>query len=179
MNHQDHVNLLRGAVDRRGGCWADFGSGEGAFTLALRDLVGPEGEIFSVEKDRARLDRQQRDFQTRFPDSRVHFVEADFTRPLELLPLDGFVMANALHFFRDKERLLRQLGGYLKPQGCLVLVEYNVDVGNSWVPYPMAFEAFERLAVRAGFTRPSLLTTVPSRFLHEIYSALAFKAGDS
>ena len=38
MDHNDHVNLLRPADLNRGGLWADFGAGSGAFTLALREL---------------------------------------------------------------------------------------------------------------------------------------------
>ena len=38
MDHTDHVNLLRDAVGL-GGTWADFGSGTGAFTLALAELI--------------------------------------------------------------------------------------------------------------------------------------------
>jgi SAM-dependent methyltransferase len=174
MNHQDHVNLLRRAVPRDSGPWADFGSGDGAFTLALRDLTGPDTEIFSIEKNTARLDQQQRNFAIKFPQSNIHFLHADFTRPLDLPPLAGLVIANTLHFFRDQEKLLRQLRAYLKKEGRLVLVEYNTDLGNPWVPYPLSFETFRRLAVRAGFTEPELIATVPSGFLRQIYSALTF-----
>ncbi len=176
MDHHDQVSLLRRAVSGPGGRWADLGSGDGAFTLALRDLAGPDAEIFSVDRDRDRLDRQRASFAARFPRSNVHFIRADFTQPLELPPLDGLVMANSLHFFRDKIALLRQVGAYLKDQGRLVVVEYNVDSGNVWVPHPFSFETFRRLAASAGFAEPPLLATVPSRFLHEIYSALTFKA---
>jgi hypothetical protein len=36
---------LRDGVPEPGGVWADLGSGEGAFTLALADLLGPGGRI--------------------------------------------------------------------------------------------------------------------------------------
>ncbi len=45
MNHDDHVALLRGGIAQPGGVWADFGSGTGAFTLALAELIGPTGVI--------------------------------------------------------------------------------------------------------------------------------------
>lgn len=177
MKHQDHVHLLRRGVPAPGGCWADFGSGEGAFTLALRELAGPEAELYSVEKERSRLEQQERNFRAMFPPpegaARLRLIQGDFTRPLDLPPLDGFVMANSLHFFRDKEGLLRRLRGYLKPGGRLLLVEYNVDRGNPWVPHPLSFPSFRTVAARAGFSDPELLATVPSHFLREIYSALA------
>ncbi len=174
MNHQDHVNLLRAAIPpSREGAWADFGSGAGAFTLALRDLVGPDTEIFSVEQDESSLDQQQRNFLIRFPQSNIQFLHADFTQPLDLPMLEGIVVANAIHFYRDKGRLLRQFREYLKPEGRLVVVEYNADRGNPWVPYPISFETLRQLTPRAGYTEAQALATVPSRFLREIYSALA------
>ncbi len=68
--------------------------------------------------------------------------------------------------------------GYLKPGGRLVLVEYNADRGNPWVPFPLAYPTWEALAARAGFVQTRLLATQPSRFLREIYSALSMKSDD-
>ena len=74
---------------------------------------------------------------------------------------------------KDKEKLLRHVRSFLKLNGALLLVEYNVDSGNPWVPYPLSFEAFRELAPRAGFSEPQLLDKAPSRFLKEFYSAAA------
>jgi SAM-dependent methyltransferase len=173
MNHRDHVNLLRPGISGKGGIWADLGSGSGAFTLALRELIGPEGEIYSIDKDGGRLREQERNFQGMFPGSNVHFRREDFTRPLDLPPLDGVVMANSLHYFRDKVPLLMNVRARLKSGGSLLLVEYNTDSGNPWVPHPLSFETFRTLAARGGFVEPRRLATIPSRFLGEIYSAAA------
>ena len=175
MDHTDHVNLLKPALPS-GGIWADFGAGAGAFTLALRELVGPEATIYAVDKDRGALRRLESAHGRRFSLA-DHLIplNQDFTRPLDLPPLDGIVMANSLHYFKDKEKVLRHVHGFLKPNGALLLVEYNVDLGNVWVPHPLSFEAYRSLAPRAGFSEPQLLATVPSSFLHEFYSALAYK----
>lgn len=176
MNHTDHVNLLRGGVPGPGGVWADFGSGRGAFTLALAELIGPGGTIYSVDKNRADLRAQEVDLRERFGDRApaVHYLAGDFTRPLDLPPLDGIVMANALHFVRSKKPVLQLLAGYLKPGGRFLLVEYNVDRGNIWVPYPLSYSTWEALSQEAGLRDTRLLRTRPSRFLREIYSALSF-----
>ncbi len=173
MNHTDHVKLLRPAIAQQGGAWADFGSGSGAFTLALRELVGADAEIFSIDQDAGRLREQERAFQRMFPNSNVDFLRADFTREMRLPPLDGIVMANALHYFKDKQPVLEHARGFLKPRGVLILVEYNVDAGNMWVPHPLSFETFQKLAPRAGFKEPRLLARAPSNFLREFYSAAA------
>lgn len=177
MDHSDHVALLRAGVEAAGSRWADFGSGAGAFSLALADLLGPEGEIYAVDKDRGALRRQEERMAARFPESTVNYRAADFTRPIDLPPLDGLVMANALHFQRDKEPVVRRLRGYLRPGGRLILVEYNVDRGNPWVPHPLSFETWRDLAERCGLVGTRLLAARPSRFLGEIYAALSFAPG--
>lgn len=171
MNHTDHVRLLRDGIPSLGGVWADLGSGGGAFTLALADLLGPTARIYSVDKDRRALREQEAAMRASFPTLAVTYLEADFTCPLDLPPLDGVVMANSLHFQRDKDSVLQRVRGYLRPGGRLLLVEYNADSGNPWVPYPLSYPAWEKLASRNGFRETRLLTTQPNRFLREIYSA--------
>jgi ubiquinone/menaquinone biosynthesis C-methylase UbiE len=174
MDHVDHVNLLKPANLPVGGTWADFGAGSGAFTLALRELIGPHADIYAVDKDRRGFNDLEKVHREKFTTSQnVHTMRADFTGALSLPPLDGIVMANSLHYFKDKEKVLRHVRSFLKMNGVLLLVEYNVDSGNMWVPYPVSFETYRSLASRAGFSEPRLLGTVPSRFLREFYSAAA------
>lgn len=175
MNHTDHVNLLKSGVPAPtpGGVWADFGSGAGAFTLALAELIGPGGVIHSVDKDAGALRAQVSEMRRRFPQVALHTHGHDYTRPLALPPLDGIVAANTLHFHRDadKLRIVRLLKDYLREGGRMLIVEYNVATGNYAVPHPLPFSAWQKLAIEAGFAHTELLSTRPSRFLHEIYSA--------
>ncbi len=176
MNHADHVALLRpGVVAGPGANWADLGAGDGAFTRALADLLGPEANIHAVDRDRRPLERGAAETARQFPGVTIVPHAADFTAALTLPPLDGLVMANSLHFMRDndKEPLLRRLRAYLKPGGRFLLVEYNADRGNLWVPHPLSYATWAALAGRAGFSRVTLLGRVPSRFLGEIFSSLA------
>ena len=173
MNHNDHVFLLRKGIPTPGGIWADLGSGSGAFTLALADLLGPTGSIYSVDKDRGALREQESAMRSHFPETTVSYSIADFTRRLDLPPLDGVVMANSLHFLREKDATLQLVRSYLKPGGRLLIVEYNVDRGNMWVPYPFSYSTWEKIAHKNGFSTVQQLATVPSRFLGGMYSACA------
>jgi ubiquinone/menaquinone biosynthesis C-methylase UbiE len=177
MDHNDHVDLLRPANLKPGGVYADFGAGSGAFTLALREVVGTDATMFAVDRDQSALGELEKSHRSRFGSTRnLILLPNDFSRPLDLPPLDGIMMANSLHFFRDREKILRHVREFLKPGGALILVEYNVDLGNLWVPHPLTFETFRALAPRAGFSEPRLLAKVPSRFLREFYSAVADRA---
>ncbi len=178
MKHADHVGLLKPANLTEGGTWADLGAGTGAFTLALRELVGAEAEIFAVDKDRGSLEQLLGEYEGRFKSvSGLHLVRADFSAGRsDLPPLDGVVMANSLHYFRDKLAVLRRVRELLKPAGTLLLVEYNVDRGNIWVPYPLSFSTYRKIAPEAGFSEPRLLATHPSSFLREFYSTMTSRA---
>ena len=96
---------------------------------------------------------------------------ADFTRDLGVAGMDGVLMANSLHFVMDKPAVLALVRSYLKPAGKLVLVEYDADRGNRWVPYPISYATWLVLAPTAGFSGTRLLGRVRSRFLNAIYSA--------
>lgn len=164
MNHADLVALLKDGVSEPGGRWADLGAGEGNFTRALVDLLGPEAHITAVDRDAGALRAIGGDIETRV---------ADFTRPLDLHDLDGVVMANSLHFVRDKQPVLEAVRRMLRPGGRLIIVEYGTDRGNPWVPHPFTFEQWEKMAAQAGFRSTRLLKTIPSRWLGSMYSAVS------
>jgi ubiquinone/menaquinone biosynthesis C-methylase UbiE len=175
VNHSDLVGLLRDAVTDRGGRWADLGAGEGAFTLALADLLGPGTHITAVDRDAGALKRLAEQMGKRFPDVEIKTRSADFTRPLDLSGVDGIVMANSLHFVRDKAPVLEAVRNMLHPGGKLIVVEYGSDRGNPWVPHPFTYERWEGMAAQAGFERTRLLRTIPSRHLGSMYSAVSYR----
>jgi SAM-dependent methyltransferase len=112
--------------------------------------------------------------ERRFPATELEVVVADFTRPLALSGLDGIVMANSLHFVRDKSPVLARVREMLRPGGSLIVVEYGSDRGNPWVPHPFTYASWERMAAGAGFERTRMTGTVPSRYLGSMYSAVTF-----
>jgi len=175
MNHSDRVSLLRNGISPKSRVWAEFGSGHGAFTLALAELIHPDGIIYSVDRNSSALREQEQIMRKRFRLLEAYYLAADFSKPLDLPMLDGILMANAFHFLQDKEKFLRMIGGYFKPEGRLLIVEYNVEQGNHWVPYPISFESWKDLAMQCGFKETSLLNTIPSKYHREIYSALSYK----
>jgi ubiquinone/menaquinone biosynthesis C-methylase UbiE len=177
LNRSDLVGLIRdgilpidGEVARRAGGaerswhWADLGAGEGAFTFALADVLGPDVPITAVDKDGGAMRGLEDHFDVRV---------ADFTKPLDLHDLDGVLMANSLHFVREKAHVLESVRAMLQPGGRLIIVEYGTDRGNPWVPYPFTYPQWEKMAARAGFTGTRLLKTVPSRWLGSMYSAVS------
>ncbi len=166
MKRSDLVALIEGGIGEKGGRWADLGAGEGAFTYALAELLGPAAHITAVDRDARALHALDGRFDVRV---------ADFTKPLDLHDLDGIVMANSLHFVRDKRPVLEAVRGMLRPGGRLIVVEYDAERGNPWVPYPFTYAQWETMAARAGFEETRLLATYPSRWLNGMYSALSLR----
>ena len=169
------VTLLRPGIPVPGGVWADVGCGDGIFTAALYRLVRPGGEIYAVDKNQRSLDGLARYFLENFSDAVLHPIRADFIRGLALPPLDGLLMANSLHFVRNKAPVLARLVDLLKPGGRLVVVEYNTDQGNFAVPHPLDEFEFLTLARRAGLHEAQIVARIPSTFLGEFYAGLAFR----
>ncbi len=110
---------------------------------------------------------------TRFPSIRLDQRTADFTRSLGFNGMDGVLMANALHFVNDKAPVVALVRSYLKPGGRFVLVEYDSDRGNLWVPHPIGYTTWLAVAPGAGFSGTRLLGRVPSRFLTAIYATMS------
>ena len=125
--------------------WADLGCGNGLFTKALASLLGNESKIYAVDKVRQSL-------EISFNNVAIEFIKADFVNdPLQFTSLDGVLMANSLHYIKDKSSFLAKLKKLLKPNGQTIIIEYEIEKANAWVPYPIRFNELEKLLSINGF----------------------------
>lgn len=151
MNHGEMVGLIRGGVSRPGGVWADLGAGTGNFTRALAELLGTQGTIYALDRDARAIAAQRAHVPLASPAATIIPQQADVTQTLTLPPLDGILLANLLHFIQDQEGLLRRLAAHLKPDGRLVIVEYDQVLPIVWVPFPVPFVRLVSLVQDTGF----------------------------
>jgi SAM-dependent methyltransferase len=175
MDHADHVALLRAGLDDVAGGerWADIGAGSGAFTLALADLLGPGATVIALDRDASALAINAQAMAARFSDVEFETRVCDLTDPPDLGLLDGIVAANSLHYVpRDRQvEVVRRLAAHVRPGGRFVVVEYDADRGNPWVPHPFSFETWRQLAAESGLRDTERIGRVPSRFLGAIFAA--------
>jgi len=169
-------DLIADAVPGPGGTWADVGAGEGTFTLALAELLGPEGRIYAVDRDARALFRLER--ATRDTPGEVTAVVGDFTEPLDLpgvklAGLDGMLLANALHFTDRAPRVLADLSEWIRPDGRVVIVEYDRRRGSRWVPHPIAADDVGSVTAGAGLTPATVTARRPSAYGGTLYVAVA------
>jgi SAM-dependent methyltransferase len=172
MRHLDAVAMLDGAsLDTPApSTWADLGCGDGTFTLALADRLAAGSTIHAVDRDARALER----VPPLAGAVRIETYLSDFTRawPFALV-LDGILMANSLHFVEAPREFLRPRSVALAPSGRLLIVEYDTDTANPWVPYPVSLASLSRLASDIGFRRVLKLGSRRSRYHRApLYAAL-------
>lgn len=150
--------------------WTDLGCGSGLFTFALAQLLSAGSTIYAVDKDPVNFGAWLQ------PEGvQIRSLQLDFE--MDELPfqnLDGILMANSLHYVRDRPLLLRKLTGVLKPRGSFLIVEYDTDTPvQQWVPYPVSFGSLKRLFEDASYTTIHKLGDRPSVFGRaRMYAAL-------
>jgi SAM-dependent methyltransferase len=173
MDSRDAARLIAPAV-QIGEQWADLGAGTGTFTVALARLVGPTGGVYAVEREQSAVDQLSDAARARDPE-RAHIVvlHSDFTGPLELPPLDGALLANALHFVDGGEqaRMLRRIADRLVRTGALVIVEYDNRPPSRWVPFPVSLARLADLARLAQLGAPEQIGRRRSVFGGSMYAA--------
>lgn len=183
MMVSDAIELIGRTIPRTGGAWADIGAGDGMFTRALVDLLGPNACVYAVDRDPDAL--TDLESWASEHDANVIPVLADFTGPFELpglegAPLDGLILANALHFVREPERVLTQLASRVRPGGRVVVVEYDRRRPDRWVPFPIPSARLADLAPAAGLSMPIVTAARPSAYGGSLYAAFADRlAGES
>jgi len=167
------ISLIRDGVSSHGdgaAIWADLGAGSGLFTRALASLLPVNSTIYAVDKDPNALNSIPWDQQGK---SMIPVV-SDLTSNFELPPLDGVLIANALHFLPDPVQYLTRIKSMITDRGSIIVIEYDTDSGNRWVPYPISLG---RMKMHAASLRldVKLLGTEKSKYnAGSMYSALLY-----
>ena len=179
MTPAEAVALIRDAVTKPGGTWADLGAGGGTFTQALATLLGPNGTVYAVDRDASSLrDVAQSAGRSKLA-AKISTIVGDFTQPLKLSHLDGVVIANALHYvpYPEQSRVVDQIASMLAEDAPIVIIEYDRENANKWVPYPVSIATLEKLADDAGLSSPVILGKRPSQYGGDLYIAVVRVAG--
>jgi ubiquinone/menaquinone biosynthesis C-methylase UbiE len=171
MKLQEAVKLIEFENDFSPGeqVWADLGCGSGTFTLALSNLLPDRSIIYAIDKKKSSLNKipgqhenvsiikQQGNFENTLPSN-----------------LDGILMANSLHYVKEQASFIKNAQNHLKNNGMFLIVEYDSNVSNPWVPYPINFKTLRTLFKELGFVEIRKLREHPSLY-HQanIYSAIA------
>jgi hypothetical protein len=149
--------------------WANLGCGSGLFTHALAGMLYTGSTIYAVDKNMSSFKISS------LPNHViVNMLESDFvTDDLNLKNLDGILMANALHFVRNKKTFIEKLNPCFRGNPVFLIVEYDTDLPNPWVPYPQSFITMRNLFTELGFSAVRKINEKKSRYRNgHLYSAL-------
>ena len=151
--------------------WLDLGCGSGTFTLALASLLEGGSVINAYDKNTSVLGK----IPDRFNDVKIQKETIDFVEdkvPLE--NLNGILMANSLHYVEDKVSFLDKAMLSLNAGASFLLIEYDTDIANPWVPYPLNISSAHLLFKKCGFRSVKELNQKKSVFGRaNLYSMLA------
>lgn len=87
-------------------------------------------------------------------------------------------MANSLHFIQDKESLIDRLERWFVKEKQFLIIEYESDTPNQWVPFPVKFNELSVLFGSRGYEANNKLNEKSSAFGGTMYAAL-FRAKNS
>jgi ubiquinone/menaquinone biosynthesis C-methylase UbiE len=151
--------------------WADLGCGNGLFTKALATLLADGSTIYAIDK----ADTFRADISISKSRTNIIFHKQDIEKQeLELPLLNGILMANVLHYVKDKKPFIEKLKQILKPDASFLIVEYDTyQPVPHWVPFPISFTAATELFRQAGYKKIEKLGSQASLYQHSnLYSAI-------
>lgn len=111
----------------------DFGSGSGAFTLALANVVGVTGTVYAVDVQRELLTRVQNN-AVQAGHENVEIVWGDIEHAggvgIRDELLDGVLLSNTLFQVDDKITTVKEAWRVLKPNGILGVIDWVDSFGG-------------------------------------------------
>lgn len=132
-----NANLLR--VVKRGDRVIDIGCGSGAITKDIAGLVGTQGTVLGIDTSEHLIAQARNAYRDL---SNLSFQVADvntFHAPQEF---DVVTTARVLQWLSNPEAVINRMVGFLKPGGCLTVLDYN-HVKIAFSPeIPHSMEAF-------------------------------------
>ena len=151
--------------------WADLGCGDGTFTLALAQLLAAGSVIHAMDRNARALAH----IAPPHGGARIHTHLGDFTKtPWPFDDVDGVLMANSLHYVKDQRAFITRCRSQIQPEHRFLIVEYDTDRANAWVPYPVSQAALAALFAAAGYPSITLLGSRPSAYRRaRLYAAMA------
>lgn len=110
---------------------ADVGAGTGLFTPLLAARVGPEGQVFAVDIVPKFIEHIREQASARGLAQVTAILGEDRSTNLEENSVDVVFVCDTYHHFEDYEAMLASIHAALRPNGRLVIVEYDRIEGAS------------------------------------------------
>jgi ubiquinone/menaquinone biosynthesis C-methylase UbiE len=156
---------------QKGISFLDVASGKGAYSLAVSDIIGPQGSVFAVDLWAEGIDLLKAAAQEKGIDNITAFVSDVGRRiPVQDRSIDVCLMATALHDFvedRIDQGVLTEIARVVKPTGILAVMEFKKIDGPPGPPIHIRLspeEVTDRLAPY-GFEKEHSVDVGPYNYL--------------
>ncbi len=135
---------ILGELVHEGDTVVDVGCGPGFFSLAMAKMVGDEGRVIAVDLQEEMLEALRKRAENTGLMSRIRTHKCDADRIGVNDPADFVLAFYVVHESPDVESFLKEIAGFLKPGGRLLVVEPKMMVS------PEAFQETIELGRKAG-----------------------------
>lgn len=141
-HHHSHLNTAGFAHPKRnvaalhiepGLVVADFGSGSGAYVLAIAEALSGTGKVYAIDVQKDLLRRTMNEANKKGL-TNVHILWGDLEKEngtkLSDLSCDLVLISNLLFQVENKEQVLREARRILRPRGRLVIIDWQESFGG-------------------------------------------------
>jgi len=172
MELQEALALIRNEkiIDNKKQNWYDLGAGAGTFTIALAHFLCDGSKIVAIDENNTALQK----IPSHINQTVIETITKDFTSSdLPYSNFDGILMANSLHYVKNKSLLIERISKHLKAEHYFIIVEYDTETSNRWVPYPTNFSSLVLLFTKLGYHSIEKIGEKKSRYnAGKMYAAL-------
>lgn len=136
---------------------ADVGAGTGLFSRLFAEAVGPMGRVYAIDISRPFLEHIAREARKQGLENIATLQSSQKSTNLAVSTVDVVFLSDVYHHFEDHETMLASIRRALRPDGRLVIVEFDRREGKS-KPFVLEHiradrETFLKEIASAGFTQ--------------------------
>jgi len=162
---QQPDRVIAGLALHRGERVADLGAGPGYFTFRLADAVGPEGRVFAVEVDPAKVEAlRQQATERGYTNVEARLGAFDDAR-LPAASVDVVFLCNVYHHIDGRPAYFAKLREALAPGGRVAIVELADRglVGVFMASHTTEVDVMNRELTEAGYRMRQRLDDLPAQ----------------
>ena len=101
---EDGVKFLEEIGVKKGQTVLDFGCGEGHYTVPASKIVGKDGKIYALDKDRNELEKLKKLIQ-KDKIKNIEVINVDTKIPLENESVNMILCYDVIHYQKEEERI--------------------------------------------------------------------------
>ncbi len=114
--NEDGGRFLRSIGLKKGQIVLDFGCGEGHYTIPAAKVVGKNGRVYALDKDRGVLNKL-RQILTEEKLENIEIIQTETKIPLGDDFLDAVLCYDVIHYEKNREKIYKEVYRVLKKDG--------------------------------------------------------------